>query len=234
MAFNIPQFNNPLTGSPITPLLVTTKFSPFLQNRNLANQLERNLSKSGKKMENAGFVDPSFEAMMKAVGWQGSQAWCAYYIKLVLMQMFSFDREWLSKTLTGSSFGNFYAVQNKNKAGDNRYVAYTDDSWQIGDVFCLKNISGSGGHTGMILEVLSDGKIKTIEGNTNLGGAREGDRVLSITRTLKVGGNSGGQKVIGGFRRNFTEKELNALQFDEANQTFILSSTILPTKLGGY
>lgn len=196
-----------------TPLVVTANFLPFLEKRNLKNQIE--------KRGNLGFVDPAFEAMMKKVGWIDGQAWCAYYIKIVLMQMFSFDREFLSKNLTGSSFGNFYTIQNLNKKGDVRYGAFTDDSWQVGDVFALKKTSGSGGHTGMVLESYGNGKVKTIEGNTNLKGSREGDRVLSLDRNLKTGTITGSFRVIGGFRRNFKEQEARMLHFDEKQQTFI-------------
>lgn len=206
----MPTYNNPL------PLVVGTNLLPFLEKSNLKNQMEK-LSKK----QNAGFVDSSFEAMMRSVGWQGGQAWCAYYIKLVLMQMFSFDRAWLSKNLTGSSTGNFYNVESLNKKGDKLYQAFTDNSWQIGDVFVLKNPKG-GGHTGMVLESYGNGKVKTIEGNTNLKGSREGDRVLNLDRTLIKGKMSFGQVVVGGFRRLFTEEESKVLHFDSDAQTFVL------------
>lgn len=197
------------------PLIVTANFLPILEKRNLINQVE----KLGK---NVGFVNSSFEAMMKSVGWRGGQAWCAYYIKLVLMQMFSFDRDWLSKNLTGSSVGNFTKVQSLNKSSDVKYKAFTDASWQVGDVFVLKNTTGTGGHTGMVSESLGNGVVNTIEGNTNLAGSREGDRVLNLKRTLITGKLSMGQMVVGGFRRNFTEQEAKMLHYDEATQTFIM------------
>lgn len=200
-----------------TPLIVTANFLPFLEKRNLKDQIEK-LGRKGQ--QNVGFVNVSFESMMKNVGWKGGQAWCAYYIKLVLLQMFSFDREFLSKHLTGSSTGNLSKIQSLNRGGDIRYQAFADASWQVGDVFVLKNPTG-GGHTGMVLESYGGGKVKTVEGNTNLKGSREGDRVLNLDRTLVVGKVSGGQTVIGGFRRNFTEQEAKMLHFDDATQTFI-------------
>jgi hypothetical protein len=129
MAFNTPKFNDPT--KPPLPFLSTMSLTNILSTKKLDKQYE----KLGK---NVGFLDASFQAMMKSVGWQGGQAWCAYYVKLIYMQLFSFDREWLSKNITGSAMGNLNSVINLNSKGDKRYIAIkNNDEPVVGDVFCL-------------------------------------------------------------------------------------------------
>ena len=86
--------------------LVFGKFSSFLETRGFANQLEKNV----KGRMNVGFVDSAFEKMMKSVGWQSSNAWCGFYVKLILMQLFSFDKEWLSKNFGRGALENFNKI----------------------------------------------------------------------------------------------------------------------------
>jgi len=221
MAFNTPTFNAPKFGEPITPLLVTTNLSNFLSTKKLDKQYE----KLGK---NVGFVDASFQAMMKSVGWQGGQAWCSYYVKLVYMQLFSFDRDWIAKNITGSAMGNFNHITRLNNGGEKRYIAIkNNDEPLVGDVFCL-GVEGDG-HTGIVTEILGKSgngwKVKTIEGNTGASGTREGDKTASLTRTLEIGVKSLGSKVFKGYwRRNFTKDEIANIVYDEAQGTYVMKT----------
>ena len=208
-----------------TPLFsnITSVFGKllgFLDNRGFSNQLEKKI----RGRENVGFVDSSFEAMMKTVGWTSSQAWCAYYVKLVLMQLFSFDKEWLSKNIGGGAMQNFENVKNLNKKGDKRYIAFTSGKLQVGDIFC-QGVVGNG-HTGIIVQILDEktNYCETIEGNTNSSKSREGDKVKKLTRYLVVGKPSGGKIVKGFYRRNFTEDELSRIRYDEEKQTYVFDN----------
>ena len=164
---------------------------------------------------------------MKQVGWGDGEPWCAYFVKLVFMQMYSFDREWLSKNISGGSNRNLSAVARLNKAGDNRYLAIYTDTPQVTDIF-VQEVGNTGkGHTGIVTEVLgknADGsvRVKTLEGNTSLKGVREGQGVFSLTRNLKIGTKSGGEsKFMRGYiRRNFSQTEIDNLVFDDKEQTF--------------
>jgi hypothetical protein len=215
------EFNNYLNaiGDPLItpPTLLVDKFSNFLDAKKLTNQLEKQI----KGRQNVGFVDSAFENMMRSVGWRTSNAWCAFYVKLVLMQMFSFDREWLAKNLTGSSLGNLDNVKKANARGDRRYVAFTSGQLQVGDVFVTRRTKG--GHTGIIYKILNDktNEVETIEGNTNTARSGEGDKVLRLKRKLVVGQKTGSQTTVGFFRRNFTEEEVKKLQYDEQLHTFV-------------
>jgi len=195
----MPDITNPLI----------TVFNPFLSNKGFRGQMEK-LVKGGK---NVGFVDASFQTMMKAVGWKGGEAWCMYFCKLVYMQFFSFDREFLAKNFNGSTSGTLQNVINLNAKGDKRYVFLNTNTPQIGDIICLQ------GHVGLVQEVISSTIVKTIEGNTNLKGVREGEGVTENKRTLIVGKPSFGQMFKGYIRRNFSQDELNRLYFDETEKT---------------
>ena len=197
--------------------LVFGKFSSFLETRGFANQLEKNV----KGRMNVGFVDSAFEKMMKSVGWQSSNAWCGFYVKLILMQLFSFDKEWLSKNIGGGALQNLTNVQNLNKRGDKRYVAFTKGKLQVGDVFCGKRTKG--GHTGIIVQILDEktNYCETVEGNTDSSKTGEGDKAKKLKRYLTVGKSISGLNVVGFFRRNFTEEELKKIRYDETKQTYV-------------
>jgi len=217
MAFNTPKFNTPKFGEP-TPLLITTNLTKAISTNKLDSQYE-------KIGNNKGFVDASFEAMMKSVGWVSSQAWCAYYVKLIFMQMYSFDRVWLSKNISGGAYNNLLMIENYNKQGDNRYIASRKNDVQVGDVFCLTYTKG--GHTGIVTEILgASGNgfvVKTIEGNTASSGTREGDKTSILTRTMIIGQNTLGGNLKGYWRRNFTDAEREQLRYDDAQGTFVFS-----------
>jgi hypothetical protein len=225
MAFNTPKFNTPTFGNnpPTTPLLATTSLTNILSSKKLDSQFER-ATKFLKVGKNGGFVDASFEAMMESIGWKGSQPWCAYFVKLVYMQLYSFDRDWLSKNIGGGAVDNLYAINNLNKKGDKRYIAIFDNEQpQVGDVFC-GGVSGNG-HTGIVVEILGQSgngwNVRTIEGNTSDKMVREGYRTQYLTRTLQVGVKSGGQVLKGYWRRNFTETEIADISYDEAQGTYV-------------
>jgi len=191
----------------VNPLL--NVFNPFLKSKDFKSQMEKVIKGSG----NEGFVDASFEAMMRKVGWIDGQAWCMYYCKLVYMQFFSFDRAFISKNFDGSTSRTPDNIIRLNASGDKRYVFINQNTPQIGDIFCLK------GHVGLVSEVIDNTRVKTIEGNTSLKGVREGEGVFELKRTLEVGKPSFGQIVRGYIRRNFTEQELKKLYFDETEKT---------------
>jgi hypothetical protein len=179
-----------------------------------------------RKAKNRGFTDAVFQSMMRSVGWTTGQAWCAYYVKLVYMQFFSFDREWVNKNFTGSAVGNFIQVRNLNKQGDRRYITITTDTPQVTDI-PVWGIVGRG-HTGIVTQVINPNRVETVEGNTNLSGAREGDGAQRLTRNVRVGQrNSEGQILNGYIRRNFTEDEIKRLYFDEEEQTLKFKTEIV-------
>jgi hypothetical protein len=184
-------------------------FNPFLTSKGFKGQMEKIV----KGAENVGFVDSSFQAMMKSVGWRGGEAWCMYFCKLVYMQFYSFDREFLAKNFNGSTLLTLQNVINLNARGDRRYVFINTNTPQIADIICLQ------GHVALVKEIITPTLVKTIEGNTNLQGDREGQGVEELKRTLIVGKASGKKLFKGYIRRNFTQAELDKLYFDETEKT---------------
>lgn len=207
---------------PPTGNIITNIFSFFLEKKGYEG-----IKEVVSKVKNKGFTDGAWQAMMRSVGWSTSQAWCAYFVKLFMIQFYSFDREWIEKNITGSAVGNFNTVNALNKRGDRRYITVTTNTPQIADIFC-QGIVGKG-HTGVVTEIVNEADtsnktpstIISIEGNTNLSGSREGDRVLRLKRQMAVGFASKGssKKLVGYIRRNFTKEELEKLYFDEEELT---------------
>jgi surface antigen len=178
----------------------------------------KELKSVAKRAQNKGFTDAAFQAMMREVGWSSGQAWCAYYVKLIYMQFFSFDRQWLDRNFTGSAVGNFNQVANLNRAKDFRYITVTTNTPQVSDIVVWGQVGR--GHTGIVTEVINNNKVVSLEGNTTLAGVREGDGSRKLTRNVTVGlNNREGKRFLGYIRRNFTKQELEKLYFDENEQT---------------
>lgn len=142
-----------------------------------------------EKAGNAGFIDPAFEAKMKAMGWQASQSWCAYFAELCWKSGFTvlkhphlqlIDRLFSpSATATAANFMNndLFKTGKKPKPGA---LAI----WKHGNTWK--------GHIGIVSEVLKDGTFKCIEGNTNAAGSREGimvaEKIRPVETTFKAAG----------------------------------------------
>jgi hypothetical protein len=217
--FNKPTFTTSTTD--ITPLVVTQNLSNILSKTGISNQFEKGIK---GKFDNYGFVDATFESMMKSVGWVGGYKWCAFYMKVVMMQLFSFDRDWIVKKLGGGAYENLTNVESYNAQGDKRYLAIRKGAPEVADYVALKGKVG--GHTFMVTELLGGNetegwKVRTIEGNTNFTGTSDGEKTESIIRTIKIGGTTKTQVVKGYIRRNFTPSELAMLTYDNAQQTFV-------------
>lgn len=136
---------------------------------------------------NMGFKQPFFMRLMESVGWKKSWAWCSMFCKLVYTEAYKkmgLDPKTITQYISPSvqrTRGNFI------KAG---FPLQTD--WrQVRPGAYISWVSASDrtkGHTGILVEFLDGGKkMKTIEGNTNSEGSREGDSVAIKTRNAIVG-----------------------------------------------
>lgn len=226
----IPKFvpptppETPKTPTPPTSIISDT-LNIFLPQRRFEGQAEKIVvNKVGKKIQNSAFIDPTFESMLKSVGWKSSQSWCAYFVKVFLMQFYSFDKDYVNKNFTGGAISNLYTIAGKNKMGDNRYLAFFEGRPQVGDVVVWRYPNG-GGHTGVVVYDYGDGNYDTIEGNTTASAnSREGERVSKRKKNLKVGQKNFTATMIGFLRRNFTPTELENLYYDENEQTMKFKS----------
>lgn len=130
---------------------------------------------------NKGWKNKDFEKKMKKMGWTSGQAWCMYFVKLVIHEAYLLignDKmaQW-ALTLNGGVLSSFSKMKSKT-------VVHPPTNPQPGFIGIMQHGTSQLGHT-FIVDRLGDVdkmEIKTIEGNTNSGGVREGDGVYERTR----------------------------------------------------
>lgn len=138
------------------------------------------LSYIGKteKPNNSGFNDAEFEKRMKDTGWSKSLSWCAFFTELVWKEAYAQTKlvAELNKLFSGSAtatYKNFelggWQVGNKPKVGALAVWRY-GNGWQ--------------GHIGIVVEE-NGVSFKSVEGNTNDVGGREGYIVAKKSRITK-------------------------------------------------
>ena len=140
---------------------------------------------------NRGWKDKAFEAKMKATGWQPGDAWCAFFTELVWTEAFKGTSHVarfvaLFSPSATATFSNFSGSQEYKTGRTPRPGALA--VWRYG--------TGWKGHIG-IVESVEKGAMKTIEGNTNAAGSREGVMVARKRRTTALGGTGAGLNLIG-------------------------------------
>ena len=122
---------------------------------------------------NGGFKNKEFDKRMKEVGFSKGQAWCAYFAELVWKEA--------GEDVKPFSASAFKTYQNYEKAGRKGSIKP-----EVGALVVwrsvVNNVPQWTGHIGIVTEVLED-SFKTIEGNTNDKGGREGIKVAAKTRT---------------------------------------------------
>ena len=116
-----------------------------------------------EKPHNSGFYDKDFEVKMKEAGWVESWPWCAFFVILVL-------KEAKIKIKWSGSCVRFWEKNEDRQTSDIKegYIVV----WQ-------KYKDGNPttkGHIGIVTEAGSN-HFKSIEGNTNREGHREGEVV---------------------------------------------------------
>jgi hypothetical protein len=148
----------------------------------------------GKKEKpgNTGFVDPVMEKDMKAVGWEAGWAWCAGFIEMICWKAYPIRIAELKGHFVPSAVNTY---RNLLKAGYKTSMVPEVGAF----VFWQRVKDGMGqwqGHCGIVSEVTDSKTFKSIEGNTNGAGSREGDGVYEKQRTVKADVQDG-LKVIG-------------------------------------
>lgn len=124
------------------------------------------------KGSNAG---TDVEKYLKSVGLGKGYSWCMAFVYWCFLEA-SIQTK-LKNTLkkTGGVLAQWNSIDAK----------YKKQEPQTGDVFIMDFGKGQG-HTGFVEKILPNGKIQTIEGNTNDDGSREGYEVCRRTRNLST------------------------------------------------
>lgn len=130
-----------------------------------------------EKSGNRGWIDPAFEAKMKAVGWKMGDSWCCYFTELVAIEAFYGDADKVKafNRLFQPSCTATYA----NFAGSSLFKVSKVP--KLGSLIVWRLGQGWKGHIGVVEEV-KEGWLTTIEGNTNDAGGREGIEVARKRR----------------------------------------------------
>lgn len=138
------------------------------------------LSYVGKREtpNNSGFTDKDFEKRMKDVGWEKSLSWCSFFCELVWKEAYNnpvVNKE-LDKFFSGSATTTY---KNFDLSGTWK----TSQKPVKGALAVWRYANGWKGHIGIVTEV-GDGSFKTVEGNTNSEGGREGIEVAKKNRKI--------------------------------------------------
>jgi hypothetical protein len=148
----------------------------------------------GKKEKpgNSGFIDSLHEKELRAVGWQPGWAWCAGQVEAWVWKAFPSRISELRGLFVPSAVQTF---KNLKQAGYNVSMIPT-----VGSIVFWQHYSAGKaewtGHTGVVVEATNSTSFKSIEGNTNEAGGRNGDGVYLKSRTVKSDVQDG-LKVIG-------------------------------------
>lgn len=144
-----------------------------------------------EKPNNSGFVDADFERRMFAVGFERGQAWCCYFVELVCKEAYPDLFDYLDKRFSASATATWRSFDLVKKTRTKPSVGFLA-VWRYGNDWR--------GHIGIVSKIIDKNTFLCIEGNTNIGGSREGYKVCEKERKL----NS-----------PFTKKGLNLIGFIE-------------------
>ena len=145
-----------------------------------------------EKPNNSGFLDPGFEAKMRAQGWRPGYAWCAIFTRLVWIEAYQQLEPAKVSVLAKLFSPGVLATYNQFKT-----AGKTVTTPQPGDVVIFRHGRTVNGHAGIVIEVGPGNRITTIEGNTNAEGGREGDRVAVKSRKLNQPFQEHGLNLVG-------------------------------------
>jgi len=129
---------------------------------------------------NLGFKDKLFEKRMKEVGFEKGFAWCSLFSERVWTDFYQQKGTPVAlakiKKLCSASAVTTY---NNFKADGSFIVSSTP---KIGAIVIWSHGSGPQGHAGIVVEIVDSTTFKSVEGNTNDQGGREGIEVAEKTR----------------------------------------------------
>lgn len=145
-----------------------------------------------EKPGNSGFIDQQLEKDMRAVGWAPGWSWCACIVEKWIWKAFPNRIQELKGIFVPSAVQTF---KNLKQAGYSVSMIPT-----VGSIVFWQHMSGGKaewtGHTGVVVEATNSTTFKSVEGNTNANGSRNGDGVYLKDRTVKLDVQDG-LKVIG-------------------------------------
>lgn len=144
-----------------------------------------------EKPGNSGWYDKYLQREMEKDGWSKGMAWCAFIVEKWAEEAYPNMEQKLDKLFSGSAVLTF---RNFKRAGFK-----ISDTPVLGSIVIWQKYKQGvphwSGHAGIVSEVISDKEFKSIEGNTNSSGSREGNVVAEKHR--KIVKNYTGLNVMG-------------------------------------
>lgn len=131
--------------------------------------------------QNKGWKNKDFEKKMRKMGWRAGQAWCMYFVKLVLIEAYELLEDvemasWCDKHLNGGVLSSFRKLKPQ-------MTVLSEVEPEKGAIGFMQNDGRETGHSFVVERIGSRGEVITIEGNTDASaGRREGDGVYRRTR----------------------------------------------------
>ena len=143
---------------------------------------------------NQGFENKAFEKKLKQVGFYMGAPWCAFFTKLVYGEAY-YDNKMLHAAVAKCCSGG--ALLTLQLHEDNGTFSVGEEP-RPGAIIIWRMGAGKSGHAGIVVSVDKDkNTMMTIEGNTNMHGSREGDRVAQKLRTITRDFQKSGLNVTG-------------------------------------
>jgi len=128
---------------------------------------------------NGGFDNAEFQSLMVDVGWKKGEAWCISAAKAWWLEVFKDDaviHAEIKRIISKSCMKSWQAVTQSS------IIRKTNEIVE-GGIFIYSAGEGKG-HAGIVTKKLDDFKMRTVEGNTNIAGGREGDSIMSRVRDV--------------------------------------------------
>lgn len=157
-----------------------------MSNNQLNDTIGEKIAKEAKRWthvlehgKNEGFNDPVFEHTLRKLGWRPGQAWCAYFCKMVWLEVYKDTA--LESVINSVLSASVIATWRNAKASP---IIKTGVKPVVGGIVCWGTGNGKG-HEGIHVEIKDEFNTMTIEGNTTRAGVREGDKVMLKRRKLQ-------------------------------------------------
>lgn len=141
---------------------------------------------------NLGFKDPVFDAKMRGAGFYRTASWCGFFVIMVMKEVYA-GAMW-------ASIGKYFSASTHQMWLDFKAAPMIKTSQvpKLGAVAVWQEGSGTNGHTGIVSWISDDLKsFKSIEGNTNGAGGREGYRVWENLHKVGLPHNEKGLNLCG-------------------------------------
>ena len=131
---------------------------------------------------NEDFDNKEFKCLIEECGWDIGQAWCMYFAELVWRKAYKkHDKSYDYELEMLFSAGVMATYSNFRRAGD----WSIDESPEVGAIMIMQKYKKGEptwqGHAGIVIDV-RDKDVKTVEGNTNPQGSRDGQEVAQKLR----------------------------------------------------